>query len=433
MVAPDGTAWAPTAVPDHLAPPGEVRVAGIDSEGVEWVWEDDPEAAPLVDPRYDEIDRNWTRYRTGWGGFLRFVAFVLLVVWAFFWARSWVYGWVDRQIEPGGELGEVVDFTIADGASTNLVATELENAGIIGNSTVFRYWLRCEGDLDWQFLSCENDKVFLAGDYQLNQNMGFEAVVAALDTGPIPVQYSRFLIPEGLRLNETVERLLEVNPSFDRAELLAAMENPDLVSEHTPPNVAVDKRLEGTLYPATYEIADDDLADEALFLKRMATTFDDRFRSLSAEVGRDPVIDELGLSNYEVIIVASLIEEEAKTDGDRPKMARAIYNRLRDGDALDIDASVIYGLGKSFTDTIYQSDLDADTPYNTYRYAGLPPTPIAAPGAKALTAALAPAVGDWKFWVRTDEGGEEGAHTFSVTNEEHNRAVAVCRERGYCG
>lgn len=433
MVAPDGTPAVQAAVPDHLSPPGEVRVAGIDVEGVEWVWEDDPEAAPLVDPRYDEIDRNWTRYRTGWGGFLRFAAFVVLAIWAFFWARSWVYGWVDRQIEPEGGPGEIVDFTIAEGASTNQVATELENAGIIGNSTVFRYWLRCEGELDWQFLNCQNDKVFLAGDYQLNQNLSFEAVVAALDTGPVPVQYSRFLIPEGLRLNETVERLLAVNPSFDRAELLAAMESPDLVSEHTPPNVAVDKRLEGTLFPSTYEIADDDLADEAQFLKLMATTFDDRFRSLMAELGRDPIVDELGLSNYDVIIIASLIEEEAQTDVDRPKMARAIYNRLRDGNLLQIDASVIYGLGKSFTDTIYQSDLDSDTPYNTHRYSGLPPTPIAAPGEKALTAALAPAAGDWKFWVRTDEGGEEGAHTFSVTNEEHNRAVAVCRELGYCG
>ncbi len=429
MVGPDGTPWVPKAVPDHLAPPGEVRVAGVDSDGVEWVWEDDPEAPPLVDPRYDEIDRNWTRYRTSWGGFLRLAVFAILVIWAFTWTRSWIYGWVDRQIVPQGLVGEEVEFTIGKGTSTNQVATELENAGVIGNSTVFRYWLRCDGELSWQFLSCDTEKVFLAGDYTLNQNMSFAAVVDALDEGPIPVVYSTFNIPEGLRLNEIVERLLAVNPAFDREQLLAALANPNLVSELVPPNVAEDKRLEGTLFPATYDIPESDLTDEARFLKRMADTFDQRYRGLVAEVGRDPVLDELGLSDYDVIIVASLIEEEAQVDADRPKMARAIYNRLQAGTALQIDASVIYGLDKSFTDTIFQSDLDADTPYNTYLHKGLPPTPIAAPGEKAMQAALDPEPGDWLFWVRTEE---DGTHTFSTTNAEHNQAVAVCRERGYC-
>ena len=434
---PAGQAQIPAALPDHEAPPGAVLVAGVDQTGTEWVLEDDPEALPLVDPHYDDQDRNWVRYRTSWGGFLRVVAFVLFCVWAIFAVRDRIYAWIDDQIIPDGPRGtEVIDFTIPAGASTNGVATSLEGAGVIDNATVFRYWLRCEGELTISgFLACDAERTFQAGEYELFANMRFEDVVATLEEGPIPEIFVKFTIPEGLRLTEIVDRLVAVNENFDRTEILAALEGPSLVSDFylESPESPTSLRLEGTLFPATYDVAEDDLYDESKFLQRMADTFDERFQSLIGELGRDPIILELGLTDYDVIVIASLIEEEAKVDVDRPLMARAIYNRLVQDIPLQIDATVYYAAGKSFTEDLFQSDLDSESPWNTYTTPGIPPTPIAAPGEAALRAALAPAVGDYLFWARTDHDGIVGAHTFSATNAEHEAAVAVCRELGYCG
>ncbi len=429
-----GQAYVPLALPDHAAPPGAVLVAGVDADGVEYVLEDDPDALPLVDPRYDHEDRNWVRYRTSWGGFLRLVLLILAVIWLVTTVRGRIYGWVDAQIEPDGPEGDLVELTIPTGASTNNVATILENEGIISNATVFRYWLRCEGELTITgFLSCDAERGFQAGEYEINQNLSFEAAVAKLDEGPIPEIFVDFTIPEGLRISEIVDRLVAVNSNFDRGDIEDALRSPNLVSQYTRTDVPVDLRLEGTLFPATYDVAEEDVADEARFLQRMADTFDHRYEGLLGEVGRDPAILELGLSDYDVIIIASMIEEEARVDVDRPLMARAIYNRLAQGIPLQIDATVYYAVGKSFTEGLFQSDLDTESPWNTYTTAGLPPTPIAAPGEAALRAALNPADGDVIFWARTDANGIVGAHTFSVTLAEHNEAVVVCRELGYCG
>ena len=436
MVEPDGNPGnVPFALPDHVAPPGTVLVAGVDADGVEYVFEDDPDAPPLVDPRYDYEDRNWVRYRTTWGSLLRVVALVLFLIWMVTTVRDRIYGWVDVQIVPDGEQGDLVEFTIPNGAATNSVATALVNQDIISNATVFRYWLRCEGDLNITgFLGCETETSFQAGDYELYENMSYENVVAVFAEGPAPEIFFNLTIPEGLRLNELVDRMLAKNDQFDRQEILVALENPDLISEYfEDSNLAEAVPLEGTLFPATYDIPEGDLANEARFLQRLADTFDQRFGSLLDELGRSNEIVELGLSDYDIIVVASLIEEEARVAVDRPLMARAIYNRLARGIRLEIDATVHYATSKPFTEKLTQSDLDAESPWNTRKTAGIPPTPIAAPGEAAMRAALAPADGDYIFWARTDHDGIVGAHTFSTTLDEHNQAVGVCRELGYCG
>ena len=112
------------------------------------------------------------RYRTSWGGFLRLVIFVLAIIWVVTTARGRIYGWVDAQIEPGGEPGDPIELTIPSGASTNNVATLLENEGVISNATVFRYWLRCEGELSITgFLGCDAERTFQAGDYEIPTNL----------------------------------------------------------------------------------------------------------------------------------------------------------------------------------------------------------------------------------------------------------------------
>jgi len=429
---------ASVALPDHIAPPGAVIVAGVDSNGVEYVFEDDPTAEPLVDPRYDLDDRNWVRYRTSWGGIFRIILLILFVFFAVGWVRGKVYTWIDAQIDPAGPVGAEVAFNIPNGASTNDVASSLASKGVISNGTVFRYWLRCEGDTGGHisitgFLGCKAERTFKAGDYLLNKNMSFDAVVAKLDEGPIPEPVFDVTIPEGLRLTEVIDRLLSENDRFNRDDLLKALADESLTSKYLDPGVSSLFWFEGLLFPAKYDIPERDRGNERKFIKRMSNTFDERFSALLEDPGRAPVLDELGLTDYQVVIVASLIEEEAKVDSDRAKIARVIYNRLLAGEKLGIDASTYYAVGKPFTEPLLQSDLDNPSPWNTRAVTGLPPSPIAAPGAKSLEAALQPATGDWFYYVLTDEGGVKGAHTFATTEAERAAALQVCTDLGYCG
>jgi UPF0755 protein len=124
--------------------------------------------------------------------------------------------------------------------------------------------------------------------------------------------------------------------------------------------------------------------------------------------------------------VASLVEEEAKTDGDRPKIARVIYNRVAEDMKLEIDATVPYALGMHKTE-LTQSDLEVDSPYNTRRYKGLPPTPIAAPGRASLEAALNPEEGPWIFYVLADA---EGNHFFTDDYDEFLQKKEEGQEAG---
>jgi len=163
----------------------------------------------------------------------------------------------------------------------------------------------------------------------------------------------------------------------------------------------------------------------------MSEQFDSRMTSLLTDPGENNEMIELELDVYDIIVIASLIEEEARVPDDRAKIARVIYNRLLNDMRLDIDATTCFAANKSCADLTLE-DLESESPWNTRVVSGIPPTPISAPGQASLTAALAPAEGDWLFYVLTDEGGEAGAHHFSVTLEEHNEHVEICRELGYC-
>ena len=386
---------------------------------------------PLVDPVYDAEDRNWVRYRPFWGGFARLVVLVVVVVLAVVWVRGRVYGWVDAQITPEGLPGDAVELTIPQGASINEIAGELQGAGVISNATVFRYWLRCDGELTITgFLGCDSVVAVEAGDYILYENMDFESVRTVFGAGPLPEVFELVRIPEGLRWSEMALRLLEENPAFEWEDLEAAYVSLVPEASYLPEDAPV-RTLEGMLFPATYDINADDLADEHGFLLRLSDEFDRRFARLLQDPGLHPDIVELGLVPYEVLIVASLIEEEALVSEDRAKISRVVYNRLAEGMRLDIDATACYAAAKSCAD-LTSADIRRESPWNTRVVTGLPPTPISAPGEASLEAAMQPADGDWLFYVRTDEGGVRGAHHFHRTLQEHEEQVSICRELGYC-
>ena len=260
--------------------------------------------------------------------------------------------------------------------------------------------------------------------------MSFDAVLAVLGQGPAPEVYELITIPEGLRWSATAERLLQENPIFDPAELEAAYVSLFEQAQYLPTDAEYPS-MEGMLFPATYDIPEDFLSDEYGFLLRMSDEFDRRYTDLLNVYGISEEFEDLGLDAYDVIIVASLVEEESLIESERPKIARVIYNRMHAGERLDIDATACYAANKPCSE-LTSADIDNPSPWNTRAVRGLPPTPISAPSEASLIAALAPAEGNWLFYARTDEGGVAGAHTFTATIDEHIEQVQICRSLGYC-
>lgn len=326
-------------------------------------------------------------------------------------AALWTKSWVDDRLDPPGEEGSELVVNIPLGASTNDIARILEQDGVVANSTVFRYYLRYKDADDFQ-----------AGNYIFNENMPVWGAKDVLLAGPAPgpADYSlRVVLPEGLTLAQIQGELLAQVSTFSVEDLARALAFPPTRSRYQPAG----STLEGMLFPDTYLLDAATAEDEAALIIRLLGQFD----SVASEVELDTAPDTVGITPYEVVIVASLIEKEALVDEDRAKIARVIYNRLAAGWPLQIDAAVRYAVNKP-SDPLTRSDLNVENPYNVYNRTGLPPGPIAAPGRESLVAALNPDDGFWLFYVRTDDP-VVGAHTFTTNAEDHEAAVVICRER----
>lgn len=226
------------------------------------------------------------------------------------------------------------------------------------------------------------------GEYTLRQQMsGTAALELMLD--PASRAESRLVLPEGLRLEQTVDASVEAT-GLPKGDFQTSLESPqDLGLPSWAKN-----RPEGFMFPATYDLAGDETAEALL------RTFVKRFTQASNEVGLEERAAEVGLKPYKVLIVASLLQAEV-APSDFAKAARVIYNRLDQGMPLQLDSTVSYALG--VTDIQLNSDqLGTSSPFNTYVNKGLPPRPINSPGEAALEAALDPAEGDWLYFVSVD-------------------------------
>src|SRR5690606_32039630 len=187
--------------------------------------------------------------------------------------------------------------------------------------------------------------------------------------------------------------------------------------------------LEGFLFPDTYQLLAGQGEEAAL--RRMA----DQFDAVAAEIDLAGRAAALGRTPYEIVVIASLIQEEYGIPEEMGRIARVIYNRLEIGEPLGIDATSRYEAVLAGRDR-EDLDFESDSPYNTRRQAGLPPTPIAAPGRLALEAALDPAEGDWIFYVRdpNTERTPEGGHFFTASAAEFSQVKAECEAAGLgCG
>jgi UPF0755 protein len=353
----------------------------------------------------DEAVYEPMRTPSGGGGRRLLKAFLAVLVVGLL-SASAVGFWVVKQIG-GSPGGAEVSIELPRGASTARIAAILDEEGVISSARMFRLYARVTGA-----------GPFKAGGYTFRKHQSFSSVAKTLDKGPKLV-FQRLTVPEGLTLVQIADRVGKL-PGRSAEKFLEVARSGTVRSQFQP---ADSVNLEGLTLAETYEFEPKD--DEVAILKRMVEAFD----AVAVEVGLDQAPAKLGLTPYQAVIVASLIEEEAKIPEDRPKMARVIYNRLARKERLGIDATLRYGLNRP-TQPLRVSDLDSDTPYNTRKFAGLPPTPIAAPGRAALEATMSPAEGPWIFYVldpdqsRTPKGG----HFFTDSAREFEVVKAECRK-----
>jgi UPF0755 protein len=368
-----------------------------------------PEDAPEVEDAPD--DENYV-YLPPESSLARRVLWVVGGVLVFFALILGVSGWwVMSQINPSG-TGEEVTVTVPPGSTTAQIANLLEREGVITNATVFQYYAR------WR-----DAGPFDAGVYdRLRERSSMGDVVDRLEEGPLPPNYTELIIPEGYWLSDISAAILQTFPQMNELELFTALST--VRSKYQPDGST---NLEGLLFPATYRVEEGDELDEQRLVRQMTEKFD----AVGDEVGLSDttVASEAAgrtLSPYEVVIVASMIEEEARIPEERPMVARVIYNRLREGMTLGIDATVLYAIGEQ-KEELTRTDLNVDSPYNTRRFAGLPPTPIASPGRASLEAALRPAEGPWLYYVIEDA---DGRHFFTESASEFEQARQRAQRAG---
>jgi UPF0755 protein len=331
--------------------------------------------------------------------------------------------WYVRQVNPSGNAGAVEVFKVLPTDSIDSISKRLQVRGLIANAGVFRYYVDHNGGL-----------IVTPGDYELRPRDHLGNLMRVLRTPP-SLTYTNVTFPEGFTLEKMGQRLGAKLPLIDPQAFMTAVTDGTIRSSIEPDGTT---SLEGLLFPDTYRISADEtpshVAQRMLDLMGLVLRQEDVVAKSAAE----------GLTPYQVLIVASMIEREAKVDEDRPKIARVILNRLALGMPLQIDATLLYGQPVGSSPTALSL---VDTPYNTYMHTGLPPTPIANPGRASIQAAVNPAPdpsqGDpicvalpnpkdchYLFYVVADE---QGRHVFAATIEQHNINVQHARDLGLLG
>ncbi len=305
---------------------------------------------------------------------------------------------VDDYIDPEGLADVVVE--IPQGASTTEMANILLAADVIKTAKAFQSAAARNPDT-------RNIKY---GLYKLRTQIPASTSIEML-LDPANQVKNQFQISEGLRLSQVLASLAKTTkvPEKDFKSALADRKQfglPDWIG----------KSNEGFIFPDTYNLPSKPNAVNVLKLpiNQFKKTLDDLAFEDRAKL--------LGYKPYDVLIVASIIEREVNRDGDRAKVARVFYNRLKKGMALQSDATVAFAVNKTGTIWTTPKERDSDSPYNTYKHKGLPPGPITAPAKKALEAAANPTEGDWLYFVPVNL--DTGETVFSTTYAEHQKAVA---------
>jgi UPF0755 protein len=337
--------------------------------------------------------------RAHWG--LRISLVLLLILAAAGVGAVRYYDWCQGASGPR----RPVTIEIAEGTSGSAIVELLHDDGVVRCGLVSKWLLRRSGK--------EGD--FRAGSFELTTNMTPDEAFEVLTRPLKAVPTVRLTIPEGYRLTQIAERVEESIGIPARKFLKATQAGGYSLAPYLPADA---RSIEGFLFPETYQFA------------KNRTSADDVIQRLLEQFGTEAetldwsAAEALGVTPYEVVTIASMIEKEAALDEERPVIAGVIYNRLDLNMPLGIDATLLYD-DPTPDGQLSFSDLETDTPYNTRIRQGLPPTPIASPGIKSLEAALQPAQTDFLYYVLC---GEDGHHEFGETLAEHEANRAACGE-----
>lgn len=310
------------------------------------------------------------------------------------------YLWLGKVSSQVVSLTESRIFVVESGSTAQSIAVDLVDAGIVSSKYGFL----------WSLWQTGNLKTVYQGRYLITPEDTATTLAKKISTGEVERDEVKVTFPEGWAVDQMAERLTALG--FDGEEFLRLVRNPkeEWYSEfdflQLVPRSLV---LEGFLFPDTYVFTPDASSEE--IVKRMLANFDKR---VSPEVQRDAAAAHG--SFYNALIVASVIEEEGDNETDRKIMADVFWKRLAQGIPFQSDVTVNYASGVH-KQKLYLTDLEIDSPYNTYKYAGLMPTPISNPGLESILAAVYPTPNPYLYFITDPETGK--AH-YSETYEGHN-------------
>jgi UPF0755 protein len=310
-----------------------------------------------------------------------------------------VGGWLAWQVYVPMTPPANTSLLLHSGYSTRRIAAELKAAGVIRSELVFRVWHELHPKPSLK-----------AGEYRFERAATLPQVYERIARGDI--YFHVVTIPEGYTMFDIAKVMEEAGLGSAADFLHVAETETQLISDLAPEATS----LEGYLFPNTYQFT------RTQSLEEMAAAMVHQFRVVAQQIG-------LGVGPNSdvpsVVTMASIVEKETAAPEERARVASVYYNRLAQKMALDADPSVIYAelLAGTYQGSLHHDDLAVDSPYNTYRFPGLPPGPIGNPGRSALQAALHPDSTDFLYFVSDDNGH----HRFARSLEEHNRNVAAYR------
>ncbi len=349
--------------------------------------------------------------RSGW----KTVLLILLIIFLLGAVAAGGAGYyVYRSLQPMAQ-GEPVEVSIPSGTGSAGIAKLLEDHGIIRSGMIFSAYLKVK----------QEGGRFQAGDYQLAPGMTLAEITDKLNRGDvIKEEMIRFTIPEGYTVLQIADKLA-ADGIVNKDSFLALASDPGKWTQpwikSIPDNTQLRYRLEGYLFPETYEMKKE--STEEAILGRLLSEWDRKQKSLPQ--GWEAQMDKLGLDLHGILTVASLVEREVAVDEERALVAGVIYNRLKQKMPLQIDATVQYLFDKQ-KERLFEKDLQTQSPYNTYLNSGLPPGPIASPGLLSIKAALYPEETKYLFYVTKKDGS--GRHLFAETFEEHKKNNAASKQ-----
>jgi UPF0755 protein len=314
-----------------------------------------------------------------------------------------LYGWYQYELDKSPAISDRKIFTVAANESVKEIADKLSAGGFIDSKLAFLIYI-------WQ---TDKDTRLQAGEYVFSPADNIKEIVAALSAGKAASQEKTITIIEGWNIDDIGNYLKgeKIEAANDFISLAGKKINDWPFSFPRPEflkTVPLEADLEGFLFPDTYRIFKDSSAEE--IIKKMLDNFDSK---LDAELSA--VIVRQGRNLYEIITMASLVEKEVKSEADMKIVAGIFYDRIKYGQPLESCATLAYILGVNKPQYTLE-DTQIESPYNTYRRQGLPPSPIANPGLKAIRAAIYPEFTDYNYFLTRPD---TGATVFSRTYDEH--------------